>query len=55
MSDAPVLKVKDIAIYERRLTMRMRFRLGAATKGLGVAQSAAQATFQTLQSEEETT
>lgn len=61
MPDAPFLKIKDIAIFEPRLTMRMRFRFGAATvtdaaatKGLGVAQSAAQATFQTLQSEEKT-
>ncbi|WP_157940951.1 hypothetical protein [Agrobacterium bohemicum] len=55
MPDAPFLKVKEIAIYERRLTMRISFRFGAATKGLGVAQNAAQATFQTLQSEEKTT
>ncbi len=31
MPDAPNLKVKDAAIFERRLTMRMPFRFGAAT------------------------
>ena len=31
MAGAPVLKVKDVAIFERRLSMRMPFRFGAAT------------------------
>lgn len=31
MSEKPVLKIKDAAIYERRLTMRVPFRFGAAT------------------------
>ncbi|WP_311273742.1 MULTISPECIES: mandelate racemase [unclassified Rhizobium] len=31
MASAPVLKVKDVAIFERRLSMRMPFRFGAAT------------------------
>ena len=31
MSGAPLLRVKDVAIFERRLTMRMPFRFGAAT------------------------
>ncbi|NTJ44440.1 mandelate racemase [Agrobacterium larrymoorei] len=31
MADAPNLKVVDAAIFERRLTMRMPFRFGAAT------------------------
>lgn len=31
MSETPVLRIKDAAIFERRLTMRMPFRFGAAT------------------------
>ncbi|MBD9388354.1 mandelate racemase [Agrobacterium sp. AGB01] len=31
MSETPVLKIKDAAIYERRLAMRVPFRFGAAT------------------------